>query len=182
MHHKLENSSINTKSQNLKEQGKNPIQKISFKDKPSWEKELQMQMLGRQKTLKKTLSIKAWSSNKKGLKNKLSQKRFFSSSNKNFLTLSPGSSVMLVPMPLVMRGVPAQIFFAVPENKTYKWKPTLRRKLRMWKCLTYARPSSAGQTWAWSPCRRGRCGRCGVGLWGGTTLPAAQKASSELSL
>ena len=39
---------------------------------------------------------------------------------KDFLTLSPGSSVMLVPMPLVMRGVPAQIFFAVPENKTYK--------------------------------------------------------------
>ena len=37
---------------------------------------------------------------------------------KNRLTLSPGSRVMLVPIPLVMRGVPAQIFFAVPGDKT----------------------------------------------------------------
>ena len=35
------------------------------------------------------------------------------------LTLSPGSRVMLVPIPLVMRGVPAQIFFAVPGDKTW---------------------------------------------------------------
>ena len=34
------------------------------------------------------------------------------------LTLSPGSRVILVPIPLVMRGVPAQIFFAVPGDKT----------------------------------------------------------------
>ena len=40
-----------------------------------------------------------------------------------FLTLSPGSRVMLVPMPLVMRGVPAQIFFAVPE-KVKNWVKT----------------------------------------------------------
>ena len=52
----------------------------------------------------------------------------------------------------------------------------------MWKCLTYARPSSAGQTWAWSPCRRGRCGRCGRWQGGTKRLPAAQKASLELSL
>ena len=35
------------------------------------------------------------------------------------LTLSPGSRVMLVPIPLVMRGVPAQIFFAVPGGKIW---------------------------------------------------------------
>ena len=35
------------------------------------------------------------------------------------LTLSPGSRVMLVPIPLVMRGVPAQIFFAVPGDKIW---------------------------------------------------------------
>ena len=35
---------------------------------------------------------------------------------------------MLVPMPLVMRGVPAQIFFAVPEKARIGWNPTLRRK------------------------------------------------------
>ena len=35
------------------------------------------------------------------------------------LTLSPGSRVMLVPIPLMMRGVPAQIFFAVPGDKTW---------------------------------------------------------------
>ena len=33
---------------------------------------------------------------------------------------------MFVPMPLVMRGVPAQIFFAVPENKN--WVKTNRDK------------------------------------------------------
>ena len=38
---------------------------------------------------------------------------------KDRLTLSPGSRVMLVPIPLVMRGVPAQIFFAVPGDKTW---------------------------------------------------------------
>ena len=58
-----------------------------------------------------------------------------------------------------------------------------------WKCQidklggetswTHSRPSSAGQTWAWSPCRCGRCGRAGRGGREGTTLPAAQKASSE---
>ena len=35
---------------------------------------------------------------------------------------------MLVPMPLVMRGVPAQIFFAVPEKTRIGWKLTLRPK------------------------------------------------------
>ena len=54
---------------------------------------------------------------------KISNGVFSSSENKIFLTLSPGSSVMLVPMPLVMRGVPAQIFFAVPENQN-NWVKT----------------------------------------------------------
>ena len=66
------------------------------------------------------------------------------------------------------------------------WKQELgenqpRQRRKSW---THSRPSSAGQTWAWSPCRRGRCGRAGRGggQRGGKTLPAAQKASSELSL
>ena len=57
----------------------------------------------------------------------------------------------------------------------------VKTNFRTKKSWTYSRPSSAGRTWAWSPCRGGRRGRAGGG-WrgGGTTLPAAQKASSEL--
>ena len=56
----------------------------------------------------------------------------------------------------------------------------VKTNFRTKKSWTYSRPSSAGRTWAWSPCRGGRLGRAGGG-WrgGGTTLPAAQKASSE---
>ena len=43
-------------------------------------------------------------------------------------------------------------------------------------CSTHARPSSASRTWAWSPCRpRSDEAR-------GKVLPAAKKASSELSI
>ena len=62
----------------------------------------------------------------------------------------------------------------------WRWKCQIN-KLGGETSWTHSRPSSAGQTWAWSPCRRGRCWRGGGGQ-GGTELPAAQKASSELSL
>ena len=62
----------------------------------------------------------------------------------------------------------------------WRWKCQIN-KLGGETSWTHSRPSSAGQTWAWSPCRRGRCWRAGGGQ-GGTELPAAQKASSELSL